>query len=108
MPAQVRSADGRYVNTGVSPRRPHEFTLTHQWLEELGLLEHFHAAALLPLGAEREQFDLSKLPSDEDQRAIYGAGQEAMACIASHLTAYDFFIGAQERGPRSSSCRTGS
>ena len=98
MPSQVRSADGRYANTGVPPRRPHEFKLTHQWLEELDLLEHFHAAALLLLGAECEQIDLSKLASDEDLRAIFGAGREAMAYIASHLTAYDFFTGAQERG----------
>ena len=98
MPSQVRSADGRYANTGVPPRRPHEFKLTHQWLEELDLLEHFHAAALLLLGAECEPIDLSKLASDEDLRAIFGAGREAMAYIASHLTAYDFFTGAQERG----------
>jgi crotonobetainyl-CoA:carnitine CoA-transferase CaiB-like acyl-CoA transferase len=98
IPSQVICKDGKYVNTGVPPRRPDDFRRSYAWLESLGLLEEFHAAPLLLLGAERERIDFSMLATDEELQAIFGAGRDAMAFIASHLTAYEFFSGAQERG----------
>lgn len=98
MPTQVQCADGRYANTGLPPRRGAEFKVTHDWLEELGLLEEFPEAPLLLLGAERERIDLSKLAEDEELQAIFGAGRSALTFIASKLAAYDFFTGCQQRG----------
>jgi len=98
IPSQVICSDGRYVNTGVPPRRPDDFRRSYAWLEELGLLEEFHAAPLLLLGAERERIDFSMLAADEELQAIFGAGRDAMSFIAANLTAYEFFSGAQQRG----------
>ena len=50
MPSQIKCADGRYVNTGIPPRRPAEFGLVYQWLEEEGLLDELPEAALLQVG----------------------------------------------------------
>jgi crotonobetainyl-CoA:carnitine CoA-transferase CaiB-like acyl-CoA transferase len=98
MASQVLCADGRYANTGVPPRKPGEFLVTHKWLEEMGLLDEFPAAPLLLIGAERERIDFSRLAEDEELQAIFGAGRDAMTFIASKMTAYDFFVGAQKRG----------
>jgi benzylsuccinate CoA-transferase BbsE subunit len=98
IPSQVVCSDGRYVNTGVPPRRPDDFRRSYAWLEELGLLAEFHAAPLLLLGAERERIDFSMLATDEELQAIFGAGRDAMSFIAANLTAYEFFSGAQQRG----------
>jgi benzylsuccinate CoA-transferase BbsE subunit len=98
IPSQVICSDGKYVNTGVPPRRPDDFRRSYAWLEELGLLAEFHAAPLLLLGAERERIDFSMLATDEELQAIFGAGRDAMSFIAANLTAYEFFSGAQQRG----------
>jgi crotonobetainyl-CoA:carnitine CoA-transferase CaiB-like acyl-CoA transferase len=52
----------------------------------------------LPRGAPRDSLDLSKLAEDPELTAIFGAGREAQNLIASRLSAYDFFIGSQQRG----------
>ncbi|MBI2765587.1 MAG: CoA transferase [Chloroflexi bacterium] len=97
-PTQVLCADGRYVNTGIPPRRPHEFKRVHEWLVTLGLLESFPLAPLLEAGMERERIDLSRLAEDSELAAIFGAGREAFDFIASHVDAYEFFSGGQARG----------
>ena len=96
--SQIRCADGRYVNTGVPPRSPPEFGALYAWIEELGLLEEFPEAFLLKLGQERERIDLSRLGEDEELRTIFGAGREGQNFIAGKVSAYDFFVGSQERG----------
>ncbi len=98
IPTQVQCADGKWANTGLPPRKSAEFARTHQWLEDSGLLDEFLEAPLLLEGAARERIDLSKLAEDEELQAIFGAGRNAMSFIASKLTAYEFFTGAQERG----------
>jgi crotonobetainyl-CoA:carnitine CoA-transferase CaiB-like acyl-CoA transferase len=98
MPSQVQCADGRWVNTGVPPRRPHEFRRIHDWLTSAGFLDDFAEAPILLVGAAREHIDLSRLNEDEEIQAIFGAGRAAMSFIASRLNAYDFFTGAQDRG----------
>ncbi len=98
MPSQVACADGRYVNTGIPPRRPEEFARVLQWLETLGLREAFPAAPLLEAGELRERIDLSRIAEDPEVAAIFGAGREAVNFIAARVPAYDFFTGAQERG----------
>ncbi len=96
--SQVRCADGRYVNTGVPPRSPPEFGALYAWIEELGLLEEFPEAFLLKMGQERERIELSKIREDEELQAIFGAGREGQNFVASKVSAYDFFVGSQERG----------
>lgn len=96
--SQIRCADGRYVNTGVPPRAPPEFAALYAWIEELGLLEEFPEAFLLKLGQERERIDLSMIREDEEVRTIFGAGRLGQNLVASKISAYDFFVGSQERG----------
>jgi crotonobetainyl-CoA:carnitine CoA-transferase CaiB-like acyl-CoA transferase len=99
MPSQILCADGRYVNTGVPPTRPDDFRRLHEWLTELGLVDRLPEAVFLEEGAAREKrIELSRIADDPEVRAIFGAGREAMNLIAGKLSAYDFFVGAQERG----------
>ena len=100
MPSQIKCADGRYVNTGIPPRRPAEFGLCYQWLEDEGLLDQLPEAALLLLGAELESFSLADVfrGDNEELLAIFGAGREAFDLLASKLTAYEFFTKAQNFG----------
>lgn len=98
MPSQVRCADGRYVNTGVPPRTPQEFGRLLAWLRELGLEDQLPEVVFLRLGAERDRIDLSKIGTDDEVTAIFGAGREALTFIASRVTAYEFFLGGQRAG----------
>ncbi len=98
LPSQTRCRDGRYVTTGVPPRQAKEFAAVRGWLEKLGLLEEFPEAIFLEMGAEKESFDLSLIGSDDETTAIFGAGREAMNLIAEKVSAYDYFLGAQEIG----------
>jgi crotonobetainyl-CoA:carnitine CoA-transferase CaiB-like acyl-CoA transferase len=96
--SQMKCADGRYVNTGVPPRKPAEFASLLGWLRSLGLEANFPEAVFLQLGAERASIDLSKIGQDDEITAIFGAGREAMNLIASQVSAYEFFCGAQRAG----------
>ena len=98
MPSQVRCADGRYVNTGVPPRQPREYAGLLAWLQELGIAGDFPEAVFLEMGAKRDFVDLSKIGEDDEVTAIFGAGREALNCVAGRLSAYDFFLGAQRAG----------
>ncbi len=98
MPSQVECADGRYVNTGIPPRRPEAFGAVCEWLRTAGLAEEFLEFPLLEEGMRRERFDMSMLQQDEELMAIFGAGRAAMNFLAERLTAYEFFTGGQERG----------
>ena len=48
---QQLCADGRYVNTGVPLRRPHEFAALDKWLKDLGLDAELPEAVFLEMGA---------------------------------------------------------
>jgi crotonobetainyl-CoA:carnitine CoA-transferase CaiB-like acyl-CoA transferase len=98
MESQIACADGRHVNTGVPPTRREHFSALHAWLVDLGLVDQFPEAIFLEMGMNRERIQVSKITEDDEVRAIFGAGREAMNQIAKSLTAYEFFIGAQERG----------
>ncbi|MDJ0847736.1 MAG: CoA transferase [Myxococcota bacterium] len=98
LPSQVRCADGRYVNTGVPPRFPDEFRSLLSWMQELGVVEELPEAVFLELGAQKDFIDLSQIGKDDEVTAIFGAGREALNLIASKLSAYDFFVGAQRAG----------
>jgi crotonobetainyl-CoA:carnitine CoA-transferase CaiB-like acyl-CoA transferase len=98
MPSQIRCADGRYVNTGIPPRDPRQFRLVYDWLKELGLLEQFELTPLLEQLVEGEPIPLWRLMEDEEARAKFAAGREAVNFLAEHMSAYDFFTGGQQRG----------
>ena len=96
---QQRCADGRHANTGVPPRQPREFAALHGWLKELGLDAELPEAVFLEMGANWEgPFDLSRIGSDDEITAIFGAGREALKLIASRVSAQDFFLGCQRAG----------
>ena len=96
---QMQCADGRFVNTGVPPRFPREFSNLLQWLRTLNLEEQLPEAVFLEMGAEWQgPFDLSLLGSDDTITAIFSAGREALKLIARSVSAYDFFIGCQNAG----------
>jgi crotonobetainyl-CoA:carnitine CoA-transferase CaiB-like acyl-CoA transferase len=95
---QVRCADGRYLNTGVPPRRPAEFRVLHEWLVELGLVEEFPLAVLLEMGGQYEHIGMAEIEEDPMIGEVFGAGRDAVALIASRLSARDAFVGFQQRG----------
>ena len=95
---QVLCADGKYLNTGVPPRRPDEFKVLYEWLVELDLLDEFPLSELLQLGSEYEHIGIQQIQEDPLVGEIFGAGRDAAALIASKLTAYDAFVGFQSRG----------
>jgi len=98
LPSQVRCADGRYVNTGVPPRRPRDFTRMHEWLESLGLVDEFDQSAVLKMAAEGPEFSLADIQTDEMVAAKFAAGRDAVTFIAERLPAYDFFQQGQDYG----------
>lgn len=98
LPTQIECADGRHATTGVPPRSPAEFATLYEWIVELGLVEEFPEAIFIRMGAERERIDLSEIGKDDELTAIFGAAREALNFIASKVSAYDFFEGAQKRG----------
>ena len=96
---QMRCADGRYVNTGVPPRFPQDFSSLLAWLGEVGLEEEFPESVFLEMGANWEgPFDLSQIGTDDTITAIFMAGREALQLIAANVTAYEFFTGCQQAG----------
>ncbi|MEM9565314.1 MAG: CoA transferase [Actinomycetota bacterium] len=97
-PTQVRCADGRYLNTGVPPRTPREFEALASWLTDLGLDEEFPLFALLAMGSEYQKLTLQMILEDPLAGEVFGAGREAMAFIASKLSAHEAFVGFQQRG----------
>lgn len=97
-PVQALCADGRHVTTGLPPRSPKEFAALAEWMESLGLLEDFPLGFLLQLGAERASISLVEIATDPMVAEIFGAGREGLFFVASHVTAYEFFVGAQSRG----------
>ena len=98
MLTQVRCADGVWMNTGIAPRRPHEFQVMYDWIAELGKLESFPEAAILLVAAEGEEVMLGRLEEDEDMQAKFAAAREAVMFIAGQLPAVEFFNEGQRRG----------
>ncbi|MGE3594611.1 MAG: CaiB/BaiF CoA transferase family protein [Dehalococcoidia bacterium] len=96
--SQVRCRDGRYVNTGVPPRTPKEFGSLRQWILDLELQSEFPEIVFLERAMECQFVDLAKIGDDDEVTAIFAAGRDALVLIAGSLTAYEFFIGGQDRG----------
>jgi crotonobetainyl-CoA:carnitine CoA-transferase CaiB-like acyl-CoA transferase len=98
-PVQVRCADGRFACTGVLPMLPRQFGALHAWLAELDLLERLPEAVFLELGAARtSRVDIADIGADPEGATILAAARDAIALIASELSAYDFYVASQEHG----------
>ncbi len=97
-PTQIRCADGRYLNTGVPPRRGREFESLLGWIRELGEEDGFELASLLELGASYDVITLAMLQEDPLAGEVFQAGRDAMAFLASKLSAHEAFCGFQRRG----------
>jgi benzylsuccinate CoA-transferase BbsE subunit len=95
---QVRCADGRYVNTGFPPRHVKDFANLRDWIDELGYRDECEDVVLLDLAIERGGVSLGELREDPLISEIYGAGRGALVFLAEHLSADEFFVGAQRRG----------
>lgn len=95
---QAKTADGRYVNTGVLPRTPREFKGLLEWVDELELRDEFPEAVFLEMAASRDSLDRSRMAEDEEIVAMFMAARDAMSLIASRLSAKAFFLGAQRAG----------
>ena len=93
------SADGIDVNTGFPPRSSRDFAVVVEWMESLGLKDDFEEFFFLEMGAQLEEdLHLSQVGQDPEVTAMFGAAREAVRFISENITAYEFFIGAQERG----------
>ena len=93
------ATDGVDVHTGFPPRSSRDFAVVLDWLDDLGLRDRFEEVFFLEMGVDREEpVHLSMVGQDPEATAIFGAGRDAVRFIAENVTAYEFFIGAQERG----------
>ena len=97
-PTQVRCADGRYLNTGVPPRRGHEFRALLELIQELGLGEEFAMTPLLEMGVDYDIITLGMIEEDPLAGEIFHAGRQAMAFIAANISAHEAFLSFQQRG----------
>ncbi|MDP6606256.1 MAG: CoA transferase [Dehalococcoidia bacterium] len=95
--SQVQCADGVWVNTGL-PRRQNQFQVVYDWLELEGLLEKCESAPILLAAAQGPPFQTSQIALDDEVRAKFMAGRDAMTVLADNLNGYDYFTGGQERG----------
>ncbi|HXY95240.1 MAG TPA: CoA transferase [Acidimicrobiia bacterium] len=93
----ITAADGRHA-IGALPRLTAEFRALADWLVELGLRDEFDEYFFLELGVERGGILLNEVDRDPLVAAIYRAGYDALRAVAAHLTAKEFFVGAQRRG----------
>ena len=97
-PTQVQCADGRWLNTGVPPRRGPEFAALAAWVTELGLMEDCPYAELLRLGESYEQIDILHLDADPLGAEVFGAGRDTVNFLAERLGAHELFVGLQSIG----------
>jgi crotonobetainyl-CoA:carnitine CoA-transferase CaiB-like acyl-CoA transferase len=97
-PTQVLCADGRYLNTGVPPRRGREFEALLGWVTELGLADEFPLTPLLEMGVDYDVITLTMMQEDPLAGEVFQAGREAMAFIAANTSAHEAFVGFQQRG----------
>ena len=98
MPTQARCRDGRYVNSGVPPRAPGEFTKVLGLHDRVGQRDEFPLSGMLEVGAERERLNFADIETDPLIAEILGAGREVLWFLAEHMDAYDFFAQTQGIG----------
>lgn len=95
---QIECRDGRWLNTGVPPRRKAEFQALRSWVDELGLTDSCPTSALLELGDQYEQISILSLDEDPLAAEVFQAGRATIEFLAEHLDAQDLFAGLQGMG----------
>jgi benzylsuccinate CoA-transferase BbsE subunit len=75
-----------------------DFANLRDWIDELGYRDQCDDVVLLDLAIERGGVSLGELREDPLISEIYGAGRGALVFLAEHLSADEFFVGAQRRG----------
>ncbi|MGP0030682.1 MAG: CaiB/BaiF CoA transferase family protein [Acidimicrobiales bacterium] len=96
--AQVTAADGHHVVLGFPPRSANDYESILGWLDELELGEEFPDRVLLQMAVDRGGVRITELGQDPVALQIWNAGRDAMAFIASRVTAHECFEGFQNRG----------
>src|SRR5687767_9468376 len=94
----AESADGRMVHSGVPPRSGAEYQRLLDWLSDEGVRDQYAEAFFLEMGVARGGVQLSETATDPEAQAIFNAGREGIRFMAEHMTAYEFFMGAQAHG----------
>ena len=97
-PTQVLCRDGRWLNTGVPPRRGHEFQSLRSWIDELGLADECLSYELLKLGDGYDLISVFQLADDPLAGEVFQAGRDAIEFLSQRLGAQELFIGLQQRG----------
>ena len=78
-PTQEQAKDGTWINTGLFPRRPHEFRILIDWMQELGLFDEYEQSPLLETAAGMDRMlEMARAAEDAEEAALLGAGREAM------------------------------
>ncbi len=95
---QVLCADGRWLNTGMPPRRPAEFAMIRDWLVAAELADSFPQLELLDKASRFEHIGLAEIEENPEIAEVFAAGRNAVAWIAKHLPALEAFEGFQKRG----------
>jgi crotonobetainyl-CoA:carnitine CoA-transferase CaiB-like acyl-CoA transferase len=97
-PVQVVAGDGRYVTTGFAPRRPDQIRTLMEWMETLDFKTQFEEWPLLEVGANLDHdITIASIQEGGEDAVIFGAVRNALVYVAEHVSAYDFFVGAQSR-----------
>lgn len=94
---QVEAADGRHVTTGFLPQSQADFQVILDWLDELGLRDTSPESFFLDIGVARGGVDFATEMQDPEALAVLEAARAALVHIAEHVSALDFFVGAQRR-----------
>ncbi|CAO5161741.1 Carnitine dehydratase [Frankia sp. AiPs1] len=94
---QVQAADGHHVVLGFPPRAAEHYAALVEWIDTVGLRDEFADVVLLELGVERGGVSMVELATDPLAMPIWNSARDAMMLLASHLPAYEFFLGAQRR-----------
>jgi crotonobetainyl-CoA:carnitine CoA-transferase CaiB-like acyl-CoA transferase len=98
LPDLVSGTDGRLIKTGLPPRTGDQYRQLLAWLDELGLREECPDVAVIELGTEREETDFRSVGDDPLVTEILTSARGALNFLASKLTGYEFFSGAQRHG----------
>jgi crotonobetainyl-CoA:carnitine CoA-transferase CaiB-like acyl-CoA transferase len=94
----AEATDGRVVHSGVPPRHAPEFQRLLDWMDTEGVRDQYPETFFLEMGVTRGGVHLAEIATDPEAQAIYHAGREAIRFMAEHMTAYEFFVGAQTHG----------
>jgi crotonobetainyl-CoA:carnitine CoA-transferase CaiB-like acyl-CoA transferase len=97
-PSQHQAADGTYVHIGFTQGTPAQLRAIIDWLDELGLRDDHPEAFWLDIGLERGGVHFSELGQDVEATAVFGAVRDALELVVARLPAWEFFLGAAERG----------